>query len=234
MPSALLLLVVVVALALIVLVAFPLGAATDQKTRSRTAADAAALAGAQSVREAWMAVTAPGVLGFPAVPAPPAAAGGGPAADYAGRHQAALTRYELSGDGTVYARVVNTDNTLDVAARAESDAVAAMAITFSACGWDDARPPLVPRRELLPPPPVPGEPPADGAPPELVPPEFTPAELDELVPDPRPATFVRTLVCGEWRASYVVANSPGFPTIGYAGGDTATSLYEALEPRLIA
>ncbi|MGF1648109.1 MAG: pilus assembly protein TadG-related protein [Kineosporiaceae bacterium] len=225
-PSALLLLVVVVVLTFLVLVTFPLGAATDQKTRSRTAADAAALAGAHEVREEWVLLrTAPGLLVFPAVPGMSAAAGGGLAGDYAARHQAVLTGYRLAGDGTVYARVRNTDDTDRLDGQAESDATAELPILFGACRWDDPMPPMVPRSELR----IDGE-----EVPDDVPAEDEEDYWDELVADPRPAGFVRTLGCGPWQASYLVENVPGaYRSVAYAGGETPELLVEALEPRLV-
>ncbi|MGF1661191.1 MAG: pilus assembly protein TadG-related protein [Kineosporiaceae bacterium] len=259
MPTALLLLVVLVVLGLVVLFTLPLGAATDQKTRSRTAADAAALAGAHAAREEWVyLLSAPGTFAFPTVPGIAASAGGGPAGDYAGRHQAVLTGYQLRGDGTVYSRVRNTDDTDRLDGQAESDATAALPISFDACEWDNTSPPLVSREELEEARSGPaGQRDTDGD--EL--PDGEDGDLDddgipngedpdadgdgvsngdedafgeELVLDPRPTSFVRTLVCGPWRASYVIDNIAGvYPTVAYAGGETPELLIEALEPRLI-
>jgi hypothetical protein len=259
MPSALLLLVVIVVLTLLVLVTLPLGAATDQKTRSRTAADAAALAGAHEAREEWVYLrSAPGAFAFPGVPGIPAAAGGGLAGDYAGRHQAVLTAYQLRGDGTVYSRVRNTDETDRLDGQAESDATAALPISFESCQWDDPSPPLASRRELEEAASGPldqrdtdgdgqldredGDIDGDGvandadtdADGDGVPNDDEAAYGDERVADSRPATFVRTLVCGPWRVSYVIENIIGvYPTVSYAGGETPELLLEGLEPRLV-
>jgi hypothetical protein len=259
MPTALLLVVVLVVLALMVLITLPLGAATDQKTRSRTAADAAALAGAHQAREEWVYVrSAPGAFAFPVVPGIPASVGGSLAEDYAGRHQAVLTAYQLRGDGTVYSRVRNTDDTEGLEGQAESDATAALPISFAACGWDDPSPPLASREELEEAGSGPaeqrdadgdglldgedgdidGDGVANAADPDVdgdgVPNDDEEAFGDELVPDPRPESFVRTLVCGPWRASYVIDNiGGGYPTVAYAGGETPELLVEALEPRLV-
>ena len=105
--SALLVTAVLVGFALFVWMAIPLGSAVDAKARNRTAADAAALAGAEGVREDLLAS-----IGSDGVPgswsALPGAAGLGrhAAERYAAYNDARLVAYHFDPyDGTAHVEV---------------------------------------------------------------------------------------------------------------------------------
>lgn len=208
------------ALLLVVVVAFvPIGAATNEKTRSQTAADAAALAGAEAVRERWVDTdTAPGRLFYGDDPGNGGGVGlhlgvrrgdGRSAADdYARRNDAQVLRYELfPGAGRVEVSVENTYAVYDDAGRARSGASAEFGkgIDFRGCRWSQRPPGLLTIEE---------------------------AAASGTVTDP---TFDATLRCGGWKAEYTVANSSValFKVRGYALGVTRNALYEDLEPRLV-
>ncbi len=202
-------------LAVVVVAVVPVGAATNEKTRSQTAADAAALAGAQAVRERWVDEdTAPGRLFYDDDPG----RGGGvglhlgvlrgdgrlAAADYARLNDATLERYEVvPGQGEVEATVENTYQAYEDRGRARSSATAEFRtdIDFRSCRWE-GRLPTDPTIESTP---------------------------------PGPPTFTATLTCGDWEADYVVVNSSValFKVQGYAVGLTRKALYDDLEPRLV-
>ncbi len=201
MTTALVIFIGMLMLSFLVVVVVPFGAATDEKSRSQRAADAAALAGAQEIRTQWVDLsTAVGVLVFPLLPTPPVApfSGSGSATSYASVNQGQVVRYDVTpGQGRVFARVRNTDPAYPATGTAESESTVEMDISFNGCRWDN---------------PIPPSPPGSGGPP----------------------FFDRTLICGEWRASYRIVNSPGsYRTVSYAGGDSRTGLYEDLEPRII-
>lgn len=131
----------VVLLSFCVVALLPVGAATNDKTQSQTAADAGALAAVEDFRTVWVDdVTSPGpTLRFlpgvaalrPVGPSPCAAAG-----DYAGRHDASLT--SCSRDGrTVAVRVRNDYTSYDPNGRAESSATAQTRARLmpDACVW---------------------------------------------------------------------------------------------------
>lgn len=180
---------------------FPLGAATNEKTRSRTAADAAALGGAEEIRMQWVDIsTRPGLLMYPLIPLPPVFPGSGSAgaSSYAASNDARVALYYATPPlGQVYARVKNTYAYDSSRGYATSEATAEMDIDFTSCMWTN---------------PVPPAPVWNGGPP----------------------LFDRTIRCGAWSASYVIANStPLYPTVKYTSGDTRDGLFDDLEPRLI-
>jgi hypothetical protein len=56
---------------------------------------------------------------------------------------------------------------------------------------------------------------------------------DDPLPDLAQPVFERTLECGEWEATYLIANDGLlYPTLSYVG-DTRDGLLEDLEPRLV-
>lgn len=138
----------------------PYGAATDAKSRSRTAADAAALAGADAVREWWVDdATMPGIGRLPywtPVPRPPSGGEGRASAeDYASRNGASLTEYTVVLPDEVRVEVRNDDVAYGAADRARSEATAEMDVDFGACVW--VGPPPVPPPPGVTPPPFPAE-----------------------------------------------------------------------------
>lgn len=187
-------LVAALVLALFAVVLVPVGAATDDRSRSRTAADAAALAGAQAMAEQWVdVVTAPGLLRFgPPLTRLLPGTGSGAAASYATANGSSVTSYGADvrrGRATVVVR--SNTSPLPENGSAEARAVAQVRAELGGCRWDD----------------------------------------------PLPATaepvFERTLECGEWEATYLIANDGLlYPTLSYVG-DSRDELLEDLEPRLV-
>ncbi len=120
---------------------FPIGAATNEKSRSQTAADAAALAGAEEIRTQWVDVsTRPGLLIFPLVPIPPVTpvSGSASAASYAQQNDAhVIAYYATPTRGRTYAKVRNNYRAYDDRGYAESEATAEMDANFLGCRWDD-------------------------------------------------------------------------------------------------
>jgi hypothetical protein len=109
--SALLIAAVLIGFAIFVYMAIPLGAAVDAKARNRTAADAAALAGAEGVREDLLAG-----LGDAGLPGSwtelPSVAGLGRSAaeEYAHYNDATLLSYWFdASDGTAHVEVEGQD-----------------------------------------------------------------------------------------------------------------------------
>lgn len=124
---------------------FPLGAATNEKTRSRTAADAAALGGAEQIRNEWVDIsTRPRLLIYPSVPVPPVVPGSGGvgAGSFAAANDARLELYVVTPPlGQVYARVTNTYAYDSSRGYASSEATAEMDIDFTTCAWTNPVPP---------------------------------------------------------------------------------------------
>jgi hypothetical protein len=192
-------------LTFIVIAAAPIGAATNEKSRSQTAADAAALGGAEEIRRIWVDVsTAPGVLMYPLPPVPPVlpVSGAVGAQSFAAANDARLGAgdYLVSpAQGRVYAKATNTYAYDSGRGFASSDSTVEMDIDFSGCFWTNPVPPP-------PPPPV-----GNG-----------------------PTQFERTIRCGAWEASYWILNTPPtYPTISYTGGDSRDKLFDDLEPRIV-
>ncbi len=196
--GALVLLVAFVLLALVTYVVLPIGAASNDRARARTAADAAALAGAEELRTAWL--NGPvmfGVLQFPYPPTPLPNDGRAAATAFAASNGSSVTSYDFArSSGHVHVEVrANQTSQENQVRRATSEATAEMDIDMTGCRW----------RNGVPPSPVPYGPP----------------------------TFTDTLVCGAWEATYLITNGNGvYPTISWVG-DTMTSLYDDLEPRLV-
>ncbi len=211
-------LLVVVCIALIgfsVLLVVPIGAATDERTRSQTAADAAALAGAEAIRTDWLdRHTRPRLLTYsensgefggddPHRTNDPGrsidgGSGGSDAQTFAHRNGARLTSYLVDPiNGRVSVQVENMYTADERSGRARSRAVAELDINFRNCRWNPSEPP--PR-------------PDEGGPRE----------------------FRATLICGTWSASYLVDNvSEQRPTRSYGPGSTRLTLDSSLEPRLV-
>jgi hypothetical protein len=203
--GALVLLVAFLLLALVTYVVFPLGAAGNDRARARTAADAAALAGAEEIRTTWLNTQVlPGLLvwnaGGTARITPPVtpSSGSGAASGYAASNGSQITRYNASpatGRVAVVTRANHTSNE-NTTQRATSAATAEMDIDFSTCTWSvTVQPP---------------QPPAPGG-----------------VP-----TFPDTLTCGSWSADYLINNVGPTLTISWVGKQMP-QLYDDLEPRLV-
>lgn len=241
MPIAFLLFTLALLLGFVVVVMLPLGVAVDRKARSSTAADAAALAGAEAVRQHWVTVAAaPGGLAFPSTPALGPDVGRAEASAFAEAHGSRLVGYQVHADGSVRVQVADAGQSHGVHDRATSEASAAIAAPVHSCRWGNPLPPLVADDRTSPlSTPSPGstdtermpagddDGPADASP-------YPPGTR----PDPRPATFERTLVCGGWRVPYVVDNRRGprdgvWPVAGYSTDVSVDALYDSLEPRLI-
>jgi hypothetical protein len=194
-------------LAFCVIALLPIGAATNDATRSQTAADAAALAGLERTRGVWVdEVTAPGRIRFvPGVAVGLGGLGARPveaAESYAERNDADLVQFSRSG-GRVEVRVRNQYTShRDQDRRAESGSVAETSTDLDTelCRWVE---PLVP-------PVLPFE---EGGPPN----------------------FEATLRCGDWEATYRVSNSSAtyWETETYGTGSSRNGLYRDLEPRLV-
>lgn len=194
-------------IAMLVVALVPVGEATNERSRSQTAADAAALAGADAARRQFAEYsTAPGptlvfVPGV-AVLVPPIlpTTGYGSASNYANSNGSTLMApYSLSlPSGEVTTRVQSkadaTEEQYGEVGRAEATATAKMDVDF-VCRWEGT------------PPPVP-------------------------VYQGGPADFKATLRCGDWSALYTIANTPPlYVTISY--DTTPSDIYDALEPRLV-
>lgn len=213
MMAALVVGLAITLLAFVVVALVPVGAATNEKTRSQTAADAAALAGAEAVRSRWVDLdTNPARLFFQDDPGNGGGRGFhlgvrgtdgyGEASDYARRNDADLQTYRVSpGAGRVYAEVENTYAAYPERGEARSEATAEMDVDFRACRWN---------------PPAPTVPPIESTP-------------------PGPLTFDATLTCGRWSADYVVTNSTvaQYKIASYGGSSSPGSSYDDLEPRLV-
>ncbi len=140
--GALILLVAFLLLALVTYVVFPLGAASNDRARARTAADAAALAGAEEIRTTWLNTSVlPGLLQFPLEPLPPVtpASGMASAQGYAAKNGSSIRRYNVNPSAgqvevEVEANQTTNENTTE---RATSEATAEMDIDFDGCDWDD-------------------------------------------------------------------------------------------------
>lgn len=106
--SALLVTGVLVALGIVVYMGLPLVTAIDAKAQNRTAADAAALAGAEGVRDDLLdAIASDGVPGAWTDLADTAGFGRARAEEYAALNDAQLTEYSFfAADGTAHATVL--------------------------------------------------------------------------------------------------------------------------------
>lgn len=210
MMAALCIGLAVTLLAFCVVALVPIGAATNEVSQSRTAADAAALAGAQAVRERWVDFeTRPGRLGF-VHPGIGDGAGLGiglglggrgrsEAETLAERNGADLISYSLPpGSSEVRVEVRNRNTSYPDGPRAESSATAALDIDLDDCRWS-----------LRPPEPV-----------------------YEAGGEP---TFEATLTCGGWSADYVVSNAvaTAFQVLDYDGSSNRDRSYRDLEPYLV-
>lgn len=206
--SALLIVSAVVALAALMYIALPFGAASDAKSESRTAADAAALAGAEHARDNLLdVIELNGWSGGPwgqEIPLGPSA-GYLSAADFASRNDGTLTYYDFEGStGRAYATVSGRE-VADHVATAEATA----SIVWPSC--DEPEEPEEPDPPEEPGPPDDGD---DEEPPD--PPEF---DEDQVWCNGFWLPFVPELVDGEIR--YVL--TPG--ALGL--------LREAMEVRLV-
>ncbi|GAB4070200.1 hypothetical protein GCM10028777_34690 [Angustibacter speluncae] len=143
--GALVLLVAFLLLALVTYVVFPLGAASNDRARARTAADAAALAGAEEMRTAWLnGPVLPVVLQFPYPPTPLPNDGRAAATTYAASNGSTVESYSFnrsSGVVEVSVRANHTTNENEPVRRATSAAAAEMDIDMTGCRWRNGVPP---------------------------------------------------------------------------------------------
>jgi len=176
--TALLLLAILFLLYAMVVALLPLGRAGDLKTQAQSAADAAALAGAQRVRDTLEADLAAAVVVGPAGPVladlRDRTLGFDQAQTYAALNRAgvggALSNYQWNPDTSTVTVHVTGTQTLG-ADRAEADASASLGIDLSACRFepDPAAPPPPPAPAPgPPPPPAPGPPPPPAPTPTLL------------------------------------------------------------------
>ncbi len=178
----------------------PVGASTNERSRSQIAADAAALAGAEEARTLFaFTSTIPGptllFLPGPATLIVPitGATGTGSANTYAQQNKATVTSYNLDIlRGRTYAKVQHNTAAYPEHGYSVAEAEAEMDISFR-CIWI-------------------------GVPPGAYAPAGAP-------------TFTAELRCGSWSATYVVANTVGYPTVSY--DTTPDGIYDDLEPRLV-
>lgn len=205
---------------LMFVVMIPLGSAADERTQSQTAADAAALAGAIELRDAWLLATAPGTLvydptGATPFPMVPGGAGQLAATDYAARNDGTLlTYYARPATGRTFAEVQNMWTRDAARGGATSTATAEMDIDFTDCQWEAGQLPAPPLAPIGVGPVAPGPP--------------------VVVGPPGPATFERTLTCGDFKVRYNVVNAGEavFETEEYVGA-TVQTLRDDLAPRLV-
>ena len=149
MMAALIIALSITVLAFLVVILLPVGAATNEATRSQTAADAAALAGAEAVRTQWVDVnTRPALMVYGVdPPGVTAGEGRGAAQDYARRNDARVLDYRVvPGRGQVHVEVENTYSAYPGTGEARSGAVAEMDVDFDDCSWSP-RPPGLPTVE---------------------------------------------------------------------------------------
>lgn len=203
--------IVLVALGLLLVIArvmLPIGEAADQRTRAQTAADAAALAGAEQVRDwvpsALLMALVPNVLPDGPVTVVNdwvrADIGAGEAHQYAVRNGARITQYRyIWSEGLVEARVV-FDAAAETGGRAEAVARARVGPELAPCTTSD---------DYTPPAPAPAPDPSD--------PDATPEEPQEGF----------ELVCGELRLP--VEYLGPLPSIDLS----LAELREKFRPRLI-
>ena len=212
MMAALIIALAITLLAFVVVAVVPVGAATNEKTRSQTAADAGALASAEAVSKQWIDDTDPANglffgddpgkgLGLGEARGVTPIYGSDAAEDYARLNDATVVDYRVvPGRGRVYAEVQNTRAAYPDRGKARSNATAEMDVDFRSCRWS-ARPP---------------------------------GPTIESTP-PGPETFPATLSCGRWSADYAVLNSALVqpPVTKYGTGVDRGTLSRALEPFLV-
>lgn len=181
----------------------PVGASTNERSRSQIAADAAALAGAEEARTLFaFTSTVPGpqlpflLGGVPAVLVEPitGATGDRSARSYAQQNKATVTLYNLDTvRGRTHAEVRHNSAAYPEHGYSVAEAEAEMDINFFGCRWV-------------------------GVPPGAYYPygDFS---------------FTADLICGAWSATYTVLNTLGYPTASY--DTTPDAIYDDLEPRLV-
>lgn len=190
-------------LAYLTIALVPVGAATNERSRSQTAADAAALAGAEEIRTTWVySITFPGVLTYPAGPLPGAVnpgSGSSSATSYAAGNGSHVISYRVSpARGQVYTKVESNSSAYPENGRALSEATAEMAAGFSGCLWDNPVPPT----------PLP----------------YGPATFERTLTC---GAWQASYVLGN------VSTGAIYPTLAYAAGDAPDDLFHDLEPRLV-
>lgn len=127
-------------LAFTVSILVPVGAATNERSRSQTAADAAALAGAEELRKDWVyRVTAPVLLTM-AIPPVHLSDGRASATTYASTNGSRVTSYSFDRSSTVRVEVESNtaafpERNPSRSSRAEARSTVEMDVDFSACRW---------------------------------------------------------------------------------------------------
>lgn len=131
-------------LAFFVVALVPVGASTNERSRSQTAADAAALAGAEEARTMWVyTITKPKLLLFSIGPPPGSMIGVGnaSASTYAMQNGSRVTTSGLEpASGTFRADVESLDAAYPEHGKAVAGAEAKMDINFDGCRWDNPLP----------------------------------------------------------------------------------------------
>jgi hypothetical protein len=195
--------------AITVVLLVPLGRATDQREGAQTAGDAAALAGAQQVRNDAVDELLAGLARKEDLATSlTCGTGAGQAADLATRNGARIVRYCYDvADDRVEVLVEGVRNVQGTHVPARS--VASVGARWGGCVWtDDPLPPPAP----APPPPGPPGPPAPPAPP---------------APPPDRGTRV---TCGAFTATFVVRGSDGRLLVQQSRAE----LEDRLRPRLVS
>jgi hypothetical protein len=219
--TALLVTAVLVGLTVFVFLAVPYGAAVDAKARNRTAADAAALAGAAGARDTLLGSIGP--AGVPHWSDLPSAAGLGwaKADEYASRNGGRLVSYHFDTvAGTAHATVEGLDAEGHVA---RSSAVAQVDLP-SCTPLDLPEPPEPPG-----PPPGPPGPPGDGEDEG----DRSGDRPDDRGPAGPPPPVDVTVDCGPVRLAFVVEfGEDGTPEVTFPPGQT-DAIRDVMDVRLV-
>jgi hypothetical protein len=161
LATTVMMIVTVALTAVLVFGVLPLGAGSNEKSLSQTAADAAALAAAEQIRDDALDLFA--VLDDKddiRVPMP-SGSGQAEAVVFADRNGASVTSYSYNWLGDrIEVTVANNDTVNDRTGVARSRAVAAFGLPFGSCSFDDDAAPPPPPPD--PPVPDPPEPPDSG------------------------------------------------------------------------
>ncbi len=187
MMAAMVIFVGITILAFLVVAVVPVGASTNERSRSQTAADSAALAGAEEVRTQWVTlVTAPVLLTMVSPLAIPRD-GSTSAYSYARRNgsEVQVGGYRFDRRNSVYAQVRSSSSAYPENGFAEASATVEMDVDFSACRWSA--------------PPEPPPPPAGTGPPVF---ERT------LTCGAWSASYLITNVPGTWPTASYVSDTP--------------------------
>lgn len=177
-------------LAFTVSILVPVGAATNERSRSQTAADAAALAGAEQLRTDWVfRITAPTLLTMQ-IPPVHSTDGRASATTYAQSNGSRVIQYGFDDVDSVYAKVESNTAAFpgrnpSSRPRAQAESTVEMDVDFTGCRWSA--------------PPEPPPPPAGTGPPVF---ERT------LTCGDWSASYVVTNVPGSWPTASYVGTTP--------------------------